>query len=486
MFALLILGLFLLGRNSEVRTSKALWIPVLWMLLCCSRPISEWSQNVSGRTMEENLEGNPLERTIFSALLAVGLIVLVARGQTVVKLLRMNAPILIYFSYCAISTIWSDFPEIAFKRWIKALTDLVMVLIVLTDPERPTAIKRFLARAGFLLVPISILLIKYYPEWGLRYKAQDGKRLVVGVTSNKNILGVVCLLFGLAALWRIVQALRERKYIPAKRPLVVYGVLFACVCWLLSKANSMTSLSCIVLAGAVVVATSFRTFARHRALVAVFACTLVAMASFALFSGAGSGFVKDLGRDPTLTGRTELWGEIVTMNGNPLIGTGFESFWMGKRLEEIWSRHWWHPNEAHNGYLELYLNLGLIGVVLMGFVIAAGFRNALNMLRWDPATAGLSLAYIVVEMIYSFTEAGFRLMSPVLITLMLGAIAVPRSPALEASDAKDVPTKDAETVLGPAPKLSPQRLQEFVRSKSRPRETTSITKAKISRNKLLS
>ena len=44
--------------------------------------------------------------------------------------------------------------------------DLAMVLVVLTDPDPKLAFKRLLTRAGFLLVPLSVLLIKYYPELG--------------------------------------------------------------------------------------------------------------------------------------------------------------------------------------------------------------------------------------------------------------------------------------------------------------------------------
>jgi O-antigen ligase len=442
-FVLGILCLFMLDRDPKVRTSKAVWIPVVWMLLAASRPFSEWTRNAPERTVVENLEGNPLQRNIFGVLMAIGIIVLVVRGRKVLTLLRMNGPILLYFSYCALSILWSDYPDVAFRRWMKALGDLVMVMIILTDPERSAAVKRFLARTGFLLVSISVLLIKYYPELGQRYKTQDGQQIVGGVTTNKNLLGVICLLFGLGAVWRVVHVLRERRHTGANRPLIVYTVILAMVCWLLWKANSMTSLACFVLASALIVATSYPGLARKRTVVFLLVSTILAVALLALFSGAGAGLVKELGRDPTLTGRTELWKEIVSMNGNPLFGTGFESFWMGPRLDTIWSMHWWHPNEAHNGYLEVYLNLGWTGLALLAVVIVTGYRNALGMLGWDPEAGGLRLAYIIVGLIYSFTEAGFRLLSPVWICFMLAAIAVPKSLAPEISDLRNSPAEAA-------------------------------------------
>ena len=75
-------------------------------------------------------------------------------------------PILIFFPYCALSILWADYPLVAFKHWNKGIGDLVMVLVVLTDPEPAAAFKRLLSRLGFVLLPLSILFIKYYPSIG--------------------------------------------------------------------------------------------------------------------------------------------------------------------------------------------------------------------------------------------------------------------------------------------------------------------------------
>ena len=79
---------------------------------------------------------------------------------------RQNTPILLFFAYCAVSTLWSDYTDVSFKRWIKAVGDLVMALIVLTDANPFAALKRLMAQVGFVLIPASILLIKYYPGLG--------------------------------------------------------------------------------------------------------------------------------------------------------------------------------------------------------------------------------------------------------------------------------------------------------------------------------
>src|SRR6267143_5184419 len=208
-YCLLILGLFWLDRDQNARTSKALWIPVVWVSLACSRSPGQWLQMNAVPSPDQVLEGSPFDRLSYMFLLAAGLIVLVTRGRRIGRFLRANPIILLFFLYCAVSFLWSDYPDVAFKRWTKALGDLVMVLIVLTDCEPTTALKRCLARTAFLLLPASILLAKYYPDLGRTYDRWEGTQFWTGVGTDKNMLGMTCLVFGLGSAWRFLQEFRR-------------------------------------------------------------------------------------------------------------------------------------------------------------------------------------------------------------------------------------------------------------------------------------
>ncbi len=348
-------------------------------------------------------------------------------------LLRANLPMVAFFAYCGYSVLWSDYPDVAFKRWTKAVGDLVMILIVLTDPDPSAALKRFLMRIGLLLVPPSILLIKYYPQLGQGWAGVQGKVFFHGVALNKNLLGIACLVAGIGCAWRLIEAFRDRQDARKAGPLIAQGVLLAMVLLLFWRIDSKTPLACFVLAVGLMVATSFSALARKRVVVHLLVVMMLSFAGAALFLGVGSELVEAMGRESTLTGRTGLWERLLKMNQNPLLGTGFESFWLGKRLEELWGIYSWRPNEAHNGYLEVFLNLGWAGVALLAVVIASGYRNIVGALRWHPHTGGLRLAYFVAGAAYGFTEAAFRMMSPVWIVFVLAIIAVPESASSEAS-----------------------------------------------------
>ncbi|HEX2712748.1 MAG TPA: hypothetical protein VHM88_11060 [Candidatus Acidoferrales bacterium] len=421
-YAFGILGLFVLDRDPRARTSRALWVPLAWLTIIATRPVSLWLGMAPPLEVpDQYLEGSPLDAAVFAGLLAIGLIVLASRGRQVATLIRANWPILLFFLYCAISTLWSDYPIVAFKRWIKSLGDLMMVLIVLTDPHPLAALKRLLSRLGLALLPLSVLLIKYYPNLGRTYSAAFGEwhSVYIGVTTNKNSLGALVLIFGLGAVWRFLELLQTRDVPHRWRGLIAQGFLLVNAIYLLWQVNSATSSGCFVIGSLLLATVRLLRFARKPGVIHLLVAASVSVPLFALFLDPGSGVFDSLGRDPTLTGRTDIWSLVLNMPVNRLIGAGFESFWLGERLQEMWSLYWWKPHEAHNGYIEVLLNLGWVGVSLLALLLITGYRNIISTLRRTSKTTSLQLAYLLTAVIYSFTESAFRNLSLTWIFLLM-------------------------------------------------------------------
>src|SRR5262249_28088774 len=130
---------------------------------------------------------------------------------------------------------------------------------------------------------------------------------------------------------------------------------------------------------------------------------------------------RTLGRDPTLTDRTFIWKIVLGMHTNPLVGTGYESFWLGPRLKWIWN-NFSTINEAHNGYLEIYLSLGLIGLTLLVGLLLTSYRSICKMSSSDLPP--LSLAIWTVSMFYNITESAFKF-HPMWFFFLIAAINVP-------------------------------------------------------------
>jgi exopolysaccharide production protein ExoQ len=413
-----VIGLVVFDEITSL-ASKALWLPVIWLTLAGSRMLSEWL-GVSGSDQAMQ-EGSPLDRNVLTIMLAIGVGVLIARRRRVRAVLRANWPIVLYSSYCALSIVWSDFPDIAFKRWFKALGDLVMVWLIVTDTRPIAALRRVLTRTGFFLIPSSFVLI-YFLHRGVTYSPW-GEPTYTGITTNKNMLGLDCMVFGLGYGWCFFRAWVDRGHRGRAQALMVNGALFAMAIWLLVKGSMMTCLVCLLLGSGIIALTNRFRFTRKPWLIHCLLALIAGVAVSAIFFNVG--LVEKLGRDPTLTGRTEIWHDVLELAPNPYVGAGFESFWLGKRLEIIWSRHWWHPNEAHNGYLEVYLNLGWCGVALLALLMWSGYWNILKRLRRAPEIGSIAMAFFFVATIYSLTEAGFRMMDPIWVMFLWAVTIVP-------------------------------------------------------------
>jgi len=307
-----------------------------------------------------------------------------------------------------------------------------MGLVVLTDPEPLAALKRFFARTGFLLIPLSVLFIKYCPEMGRAYNQWTWEPTYVGVTLFKNELGMICLIFGLASVWRMASAWRDENGRQRMRIIFTHGVVVAGTIWLLWMANSMTSLSCFMMAGILIVWIRLIAPGRWHGMVHALALAIVSLSIAVLFLDMGGGALQTMGRDPTLTGRTTVWNIVLSVAGNPMVGTGFESFWLGERLQKIWDGfQGLHLQEAHNGYLEVYLNLGWIGVGLLGLVIVTGYRNIMRIVQRSGEDGSLKLALFVAAVVYSLTEAGFRMLTPIWTIFLLATMRVQEDNHLE-------------------------------------------------------
>src|SRR6266480_251178 len=187
---LLTLGFIIFLFRRDIRqkpdVSGALWLPFIWLVIPCSRALSQWLNifglPVSGAVSVE--EGSPVDAWFFFCLIAAGSCVLVKRQVRVSEVIQNNGWLIIFLLYCFISIAWSDFPLVAFKRWIKILGHPIMVLIVLTEPDPREALARLMKRSTYVLVPLSILWIKYYPYLGTKYDQWTGMQMSTGIATH--------------------------------------------------------------------------------------------------------------------------------------------------------------------------------------------------------------------------------------------------------------------------------------------------------------
>lgn len=438
---------FLFRRDIRERpnVTGALWLPVIWLLLIGSRTPTQWlslSGLVQGASMEE---GNAPDAFVYFTLIVWGIYVLSKRHVQLSEVIRNNKWLTIFLVYCFIAIFWSDFPFIAFKRWIKILGHPIMALILLTDPDPYQAIVTLMKRSAYIFVPLSILFIKYYPELGRAFDAWTGAAANCGLNTNKNELGWICMVLGFFLSWHLLQVLKSERSRVRRSELFLTCGLLCMIWWLLHKAQSATATMCLLFGLLVVVLLGLR-FINRRLIGLYVMLFITGLVVAELTVGAFGHLVNLSGREATISGRGELWNELLALDTNPIFGTGFESFWLGDRLKTLWDRHWWHPTEAHNGYLETYLNLGFIGLFLLAGVIIATFRKIRLELLRNFQFGRLRLGFLAAVLAFNWTEASFKGLSVIWFAFYIIAMDYPTPSLGEMEEASEfyVETEEME------------------------------------------
>lgn len=424
LICLLFMGfLFWIDLRRKDGPSSALWIPLVWMFLAGSRYVSQW-MNMTPSKMEAYHEGSPLDAVVFALLIGGGIFVLSKRKINWNRLFAQNTWIWVYFLYCGFSIVWSDFPFVSFKRWVKDLGNPIMVLVIMTDPRPREAIDAILRRLAFAWLPLSIVFFKYFPALGRQFHESTGEMFATGVGQQKNSLGMLCLICGIYFSWKYLVKHKD-KFKWNWHENISDFALMALIVWLLYLSQSATAQVCIVVAVVLLLAGRTKVLARKPDTIIIILMTCIPVFFLLEETFEITELILDLlGRDRTLTTRVPMWEFLKGMVTNPIMGAGYYSFWMGERLEIIWGFTGRTINQAHNGYLEQYLNLGYIGVFFIAAIILSGLLKVKRQLYVDYPLGMLSLCFIIAAILYNYTEASFYGINNMWLLLLFGVIEV--------------------------------------------------------------
>jgi O-antigen ligase len=282
-----------------------------------------------------------------------------------------------------------------------------MTLIVLTEKNIKESIILLMKLFSYVLIPFSILLIKYYPDIGMSYNPYTGAPEYIGVTTSKNMLGQLCLICGYFFTWNLIRLKKRNKFITKEIGVYISILFLILITWLIIKSDSATSMTLLIAStiGLIV----FNVIKNNKQNVIVYTicvCAFILILQFTL--DLNEKLISINQRDQTLSGRTEIWEQILNFNTNPLIGVGYDSFWLGNRLLKFWDKYWWMPNQAHNGYIEMYLNLGFLGIIFFACAFITAIKKTLNYLIIDYQYGIYKFTFYCIFIVYNLTENAFK------------------------------------------------------------------------------
>jgi len=355
----------------SVRRLEYLWHTFAFVLLSGAF-VPLWRQMSLGGI--DPIEGDPVQR-FFLGLAYLGVGLLLFHPGRAWRVSRCGWLAWALVGWAMLSALWSVAPEITLRRSIAASLGVLYALL-LAVRYRPEEVLRMLGAALAVVVAANLMAVVAIPEWGLMMSPPH-EGAWRGVLFHKNALGRTAA-FALAVFWVLARA--ERSY----RSAIWWGGMLAAGILLIGSRSLTGLLMALALPAGWWM---LRTWGKLPRLLRP------AAGSFLLAVGIPGLFVLPdilervlalIGRDLTLTGRVPLWLILIPLAlERPWLGYGYSAFWLGESGPSaiVWAMTW-DAAHAHNGYLDLWLEIGLIGagsaIALLAFAMirytAAAFQ----------------------------------------------------------------------------------------------------------------
>jgi O-antigen ligase len=313
----------------------------------------------------------------------------------------------VLFLYLGVSLLWSPYPFISFKRWVRLVSAIVVAMVILTEGSPLEAFERILRRCAYVLIPLSLILINYYPHLGRGYGRWSGTLMWNGVALTKNALGQLCLMSSFTIVWAY---LRDRRKENAKRNgtvMLTDGLILALAVYLIigtpSGSYSATSIATLVLVTSflfVLYKNESRAGGVARLVVWGMVFGWVAMISMESFVEITTSL---LGREATLTGRTELWTmALEDAWQKPILGTGFGGYFnTGNEFTRTFG------NTGHNGLLDVFVETGIVGILLLVVFLWSFYKKARAELDENFVSGVFAIGILVISILTNYTESIF-------------------------------------------------------------------------------
>ena len=314
------------------------------------------------------------------------------------------------------STIWSAYPLTTLYRLYRLYALVLTCVFFCLAGWRPDRFAKAVLPAVLFLTVTSTIYFVIDRNGALEPAEYNGVILPElvgawrGTTLHKNTLGAMSAMGVIFAASSLMSHARFR---------LLSWVTLASSLVCLSGARSSTSVFTAAFAVALMALLLKAPGIRSRRLVHLLSLLLVtffliySLGVLNLVPGLGSliePIVALTGKDMTFSGRTTIWAimkdEIVR---HPVLGIGYASFWLGPDFPSpaflFKIRMYIYPGEAHNGYLDVMNELGIIGIVALIAYLFEFLRQAVKLLHYDRAKASLYLSLLFGQLIANMSEA---------------------------------------------------------------------------------
>ena len=280
----------------------------------------------------------------------------------------------------------------------------------------------FLMLAGALCLTASIAFALFVPSAGV---SEAGWR---GIFGHKQLCAAMSMLFLITALHWTCIGIHQKLFRAT-------FILMSLVLIVMSKSRTGWALTLVAL----LLSLAFWLLQRvpqKQALLFVLIAIPIAAAGLYVIYLLSPGLLASVGKDSTLSQRTIIWAAAwQAAIRHPLLGYGFAAFWKGLYgpSQSIVLLAGWGLQQAQNGFLDIWLGIGFVGLALLLLIVGQALRNAVRCFHSaaDPAYVRWCLVVIVCSLLYNVGESSMGLINLNWFLFLLAAIGLAQSAAFK-------------------------------------------------------
>ena len=313
---------------------------------------------------------NPMLQLTYSLIYLVLLLLLVSERQEILSLLLREKWMTVLVIFALASTLWSVEPGDTFRRSIGLLGTTLAGLYIGTHFE-PRQQIRILAVCVVVAAVLSFFVAIAAPQIGVTSDGWQGVFFQKNSLGRMMCLGIVCLSF---------IAIGDRR----NRLFALLAIPLCVALLILSGSVTAAFVAFGILASIPFIPILRWPIGRLTAIGVSFAAVIIPLGIWVLENS--DVVLRALGKQSHLTGRLPLWAhiklEILTM---PILGHGYAAFWSTPESDRLRQVLNWDIMNAHNGFLEMMLGLGIVGLIIFLLGLFRNFFLAFLAAREDDA-----------------------------------------------------------------------------------------------------
>jgi exopolysaccharide production protein ExoQ len=279
-----------------------------------------------------------------------------------------------------------------------------LLLYYIMSRYSPNQVLELLLILGTTTIAASIVFSLTLPQYGLDQTGGHPDAWK-GVFSAKNYLGNIALFF-------LTVAVSYRPRTTFLGLVRVSQVIFCLTAIAFSRAATAYMLTAIYVIYFVILKTLHR-FRKKDYLIVCVILLGTLFAAAAVIAVWPNSLFNLLGKDLTLTGRTQIWtSAIESIAKRPLLGYGYQAFWLGLEGESyrVILDVEWVLAQAQNGYLDVLLEMGAAGLAIVLLVFGFAFRDGVVCLlrsRDQPQLRAVEwyLGIVILTLFYNLDES---------------------------------------------------------------------------------